>query len=184
MISLRYSKKSNRIFVESDSISFSFDPDVFIESWNLFEHKIDKIDDFLNAVGWSDNSEIKNIFLSYSINPTIVNRTIRLALNPKRNNGKRKLKLQPLKSKSFYSCEVDVCGGKCRRSSIAIVNDLINHNLDLWNYCTTLSASTHDLSYFYDFVDSISDKNLSPKIFNTLFTLFNSQVDKIQKSVV
>lgn len=180
MISLRYSKGSNRIFVESDSVSFSFDKDIFIESWNLFEHKVDKINDFLSAVGWSNNNLIKNIFLSYPINPTVLNRTTRLALNPKRNNGKRKLKLQPLKSKSFLGSEK----GKCRRPSLNIVDDLINHNLSLWNYCVKLSAATHDLSYFYDFVDSVSDKNLSSKIFNTLFTLFNSQVDKIQKGVV
>ena len=183
MISLRYIKNSNRISVESDSLSFSFDPDVFIESWNLFEHKVDKINDFLNAVGWSDNSLIKNVFMSYPINPTNVNKTIRLALNPKRNKGKRKLKLQLNKK-----CCLNGNDGKCssdvvvRRSPVSIAKSLVEQNFDAWNYCSRMSAITHNLEYFYDFIDSIPP--VSDKVFCSLFDLFHSQVDFIQKNML
>lgn len=183
MISLRYIKNSNRISVESDTISFSFNPDVFIESWNLFEHKIDKINDFLNAVGWNSelNAELKNVFLSYPINPTNVNKAIRLALNPKRNKGKRKLKLQLNKKCSLEKNEF-AHSSQPRRSPAAIAKSLVDQNFNAWNYCSRMSAITHNLSYFYDFIDSIPP--VSDKVFCSLFDLFHSQVDFIQKNML
>lgn len=185
MISLRYVAYNNSVSVFTSDFSFSFDFDKFIDSWDLFSDRFSRLNDFFVASGWSHNLDIKQVFFDYPINKTLLLRLKRLALNPKRNNGKRKLFLEK-KTKCNNICENNVCENVCgvnqrhkRRTNAQIIDDILCENFLNWNKAVAIAKENKDLSVFFDFIDSI-DYNVvvGSSLFNSLFAFFKSSVDK------